>query len=113
MSRFTKARTFSFHIRCKTARHNNFIKAIQREIRLAIHCNAAIIFLELDDCGDTIPGLKSLITNYNKTYFVTKPGNNGSTQVADSIANHNLCSNVRVVGINTSYCVYETVELSW
>jgi nicotinamidase-related amidase len=94
----------------KTTENLNVIRACQREIRLAIRRNYGIIFLEFDGCGETICELKDLISRYDKAYFTTKHGNDGSVEIAKLICGHNLYHNVRITGVNTSYCIYETVE---
>lgn len=88
----------------------NVIRACQREIKLAIRRKTGIIFLEYEGYGHTIPELTNLTTNYDKTYFSSKATNSGSDEVFGIINTRNLYQNVRVVGVNTSYCVYETVE---
>lgn len=93
-----------------SSRHANVIKACQREIKLAIRRKYAIIFLEFEHCGSTNSALTNLVQGYDKVYFKTKPDNDGSYEVNEVIKQYNLYHNVRVVGVNTSYCVYDTVE---
>lgn len=93
----------------KTTGEPSVIKACQREIKLAIRRKAGIIFLEFGSFGDTMAELKDLVTGYDKAYFAVKNRNDGSAQVYSLITRHNLYHNVRVTGVNTSYCVYETV----
>lgn len=92
------------------SRESSVLKACQREIMAAIRQKYAIIFLEFEHSGSTHSELTDLVKNYDKAYFKTKPDNDGSYEVNEVVKQRNLCHNVRVVGVNTSYCVYDTVE---
>jgi len=94
----------------KFAKEPAVIKACQREIKLAIRRNYGIIFLEFEYCGNTISELKNLVNGYGKAYFAIKSRDDGSREAIELINQHNLYHNIRIVGVNTSYCVYETVE---
>lgn len=94
----------------ETAKNPKTISACQREIKLAIRKNYGIIFLEIGPCGDTISELKDLVKGYDKAYFATKMANDGSVEAFNIIKRRNLYHNTRIVGVNTSYCVYDTVK---
>lgn len=93
----------------KFSRDPAVIKACQREISFAMSRKYGIIFLEFEHAGPTRPEIKSLVQGYDKAYFATKPDNDGSVEAISLIKQHKLYHNTRVVGVNTSYCVYETV----
>lgn len=85
------------------------INNCRREIRRAIRFKAPIIFLEFDGFGHTLAELTILTNDYKNAYFANKLQNNGSAEVGRLIADKNLPHDTRVAGVNTSYCVLETV----
>ena len=86
------------------------VKACQREIIMAKRRKAAIIYLEFEGFGNTLGELTYFTHGYDKAYFATKNADDGSRQVIDLITKHNLYHNVRVIGVNTSYCVLSTIR---
>lgn len=86
-------------------------KACLKEIRDAKRKNAAIIFLEYSYSGPTIKKLYNEARSYDRTYRAIKDVNDGSPQCHKVITHYSLpYTHIRVVGVNTEYCVYSTVE---
>ena len=84
-----------------------------REIKKAIKDNATIVFVEFEGHGPTLPLLTNLVKNakYKRAHYVLKNTNGGGKEVAEYLrAKHLTRSNIRVVGVNTSYCVLATVQ---
>lgn len=84
-----------------------------REIKKAMKDNATIVFVEFEGYGPTLPLLTNLVKDakYKKVHRVLKNTNGGGKEVAEYLrAKHLARSNIRVVGVNTSYCVLATVQ---
>jgi len=92
----------------KAANVLRVINACQREIRLAIKKKADIVFVEFEHCGHTLSDLTNITVDYNKHYYVTKPIDDGSYDIMKLVRKKDLHRNFRIVGVNTSYCIYET-----
>ena len=83
----------------------------KREIIRAMDYGAAIIFVEYVGSGPTIPSLVKLTDDYERTFVTRKNSNDGSREVTNTIRNRKLASKrVKVCGVNTDYCVLETVS---
>jgi nicotinamidase-related amidase len=86
-------------------------QACAREIRKAIRDKAPILFVEYAHYGPTLPELTDLTKKYHRTYHVTKASNNGGKEVMEFLTQKHLPKlNLRVVGVNTDYCVAQTVQ---
>lgn len=94
--------------------HNNYdsvIESCQKEIIHAMNVSANIIFLEYKDAGKTIRNLSKLINNYNKVWFATKDIEDGSSWVQEILNKNNISPRlIKVAGVQTDMCVYNTVE---
>lgn len=94
--------------------HNNYNSVIhycQKEIIHAMDVNAKIIFLEYKDAGRTIRNLSKLTVNYDKVWFETKDIEDGSTWVQAVLNKINTSPRlIKVTGVQTDMCVYNTVE---
>jgi len=92
------------------ANEPNVRNNIEREIKKAMAVKAAVIFLEYSGMGPTIPRLTRLTDGYERGFSAIKNHNDGSRQVENLIDAHNLPRHkIKVTGVNTDYCVRETV----
>lgn len=89
----------------------NTIKSCRREIRKAIRNNDYIVLVEYDDEGPTIPILTKELEGYDRCITCHKDQDSAakSIQMACTRAGYPL-NDIRICGVNASYCVYETVE---
>lgn len=83
--------------------------ACQREIKQAIEDGAHILAVEFRDCGPTIEAIASLYRDYAKAVTIEKPRNDGAAEIAAICDSRQLPKDLRITGVNTSYCVYYTV----
>jgi hypothetical protein len=84
-----------------------------REIKKAIRDRSVILFVEYAGYPATIPALTDIVAqaNYKRAYHVIKSRNDGGQEVTDFLTKHHLPKmNMRVCGVNTDYCVRETVD---
>lgn len=80
------------------------------EIRKAMSNNEHIIIVEYQGAGLTHESILALIADYNKVLFVTKLWNDGAEEIIKEAKKHKISlRNMKVVGVNLSFCVYETV----
>jgi len=90
--------------------YRGVISACERAVNKAMKNKAAIVFLEYKDHGPTHTRLSKLVKNYERKIFMTKPRNDGSKQVNNACINFKFPKNhYKVCGVNTNYCVRETV----
>lgn len=93
------------------ANDKRVIDNCRQQIKKAIKDNAGIIFVEYFGGGKTISSLKQLVTGYKRTTTTIKRDNNGSTEIHRALKRRRFNSkNIKVCGVNTDYCVLETVE---
>jgi hypothetical protein len=88
-------------------------KSCIREIKKAIRDRSVILFVEYAGYDPTIQVLTDIVvqTNYKRVYHVIKRGNDGGKEVIDFLVKHHLPKmNMRVCGVNTDYCVRETIN---
>jgi len=88
-------------------------RACVREIKQAMKKGATILFVEYDNYGPTLPLLTDLVkkAKYKKVHYLVKDADGGGAIIADYLRKRHLTrSNIRVVGVNTNYCVQATVE---
>ena len=84
---------------------------VQELILQAIEDDAGIVFLEFLGYDKTDSKLVATVEGYKKAHFQTKQENDGSFQVIEIIKKNKLpAKTVRVCGVNTNYCVRETVQ---
>lgn len=84
--------------------------AVANEIILAKQKRDAIILVEYAGCERTYSGLNALIKGYPRKARTTKWEDDGSSEVVRVLAKHGFpMKNLRVCGVNTDCCVWETV----
>lgn len=96
----------------KASKQSSVKKNVLKQIELAIQDNAPIVFVEYAGCGSTLPSLKNLPKNnsYSKIYKIKKTADDGSDVIMSTLRSNKLPrKHVRVCGVNTDCCVYETV----
>ena len=81
-----------------------------REVKLAMKRQSDIILLEYIGFGKTLPSIKNAISSYPKAIVVRKGDDDGSKEVAKAIKSYKLSRKLRVVGVNTDCCVYQTTS---
>jgi len=82
-----------------------------REIKRAVKDEADIVFLEFLGHGSTHRHLMEVVQSYKRCQIKTKQQDDGSSQVYEAVRDHGfMIGRFRVVGINTDFCVYSTVE---
>ena len=90
------------------------IVGVTREILEAKQRKSGIIFLEYNptcEMGRTHEGLFSLIRGYPHKSRVTKNEDDGSLSVVQAIRRRGFANRtLRVCGVNTDCCVYETIK---
>lgn len=91
---------------------SDIIQKCKRELIKAINDNAQIIFLEFRRHGPTTKELTSLLKEYKyeKYISVSKEFDDGSKDLLNVILKNNLPHNIKVCGVNTDCCVYDTVS---
>ena len=81
------------------------------EISKAIDDRAYIIFVEFVSHGMTNKSLVKLTDSYSKTFFLRKTKNDGSKEILNLLRGFKIKPRlVKVCGVNTSYCVRDTVS---
>lgn len=94
-----------------TANAPNVRANVAREIKEAMKHDAGIVFLEYFSMGPSLPELVDLTIGYQKTYTIIKHSNSGSAECEKIVSHYGLSNkHFKVVGVNTSYCVMETVK---
>jgi nicotinamidase-related amidase len=80
-------------------------------IKQAQKDNAAILLVEYEEYGKTDYRLRNLLKTYDKTKTVIKCDNDGSVEIKRAIIRAKFPKDLlRVCGVNTDYCVYESVK---
>lgn len=96
-----------------TSRGLEVQRACKREIRKAMRDKANILFVEYNGYGPTLPLLTDLVKSakYKKAFHVIKYSDGGGKEVDQFLKHRHMPrKNLRVVGVNTGYCVASTVE---
>lgn len=86
---------------------------VQAEVEKAMKKGQAIIFLEYNHYGSTDLRISALVKDnkYPRAYFATKYTDDGSLQVKQIFKEKNIqATKIKVCGINTAYCVLDTVK---
>lgn len=94
------------------ARNKRVQEEVSKEIRQAIKDNMPIIFLEYIGCGSSVKQLTKNVAHpnhYDKSYLIGKTTGGGSREVLTLIKAFRLPQkHIKVCGVNTSACVFET-----
>lgn len=86
------------------------INNCKKQIRTAIKDRAAIIFVEFNGFGPTLPELTKLTEKYNRSFHITKSYDDGSRQLKNFLLTHRVSKkNLKFCGVNTNACVLSTV----
>lgn len=94
----------------QTSQKPETLTHVKSLLEKAIQDKAAIIFLEFEGWGPTNSMLKATVEGYNNVHFQSKDQNDGSNEVVKLIEDNDLSHElIRVCGVNTNYCVRETV----
>jgi nicotinamidase-related amidase len=96
-----------------SAKDPDVVASVAREIIEAKSNQASIIFLEYVCCFPTLKGLLNLARGYKNKYRLTKEEDDGSLEILKHVKRHRNRINTkefRVCGVNTDYCVLETVS---
>lgn len=87
------------------------ICGVKKEIEIAILENAPIIIVEYIDCGKTRKEIIDLVDCLDLAVKVKKSGDCGTRVVLNAIKKNKFPSDhIRVCGVNTDWCVRETVN---
>lgn len=85
---------------------------VLHQIKLAKRRKAPIVVVEYDECGSTLGPIRRALKGYPNVASCTKHSDGGGNVVARIMKKNKFGDRVRLVGVNTSYCVYSTaVEL--
>ena len=93
-----------------TTENLEFTKNIQREINQAVQDEAQIVFVEYSGSGETLQDLVSLTKDYYRKHTIAKYHNDGSSEIQSLVEKESLSTDFKVVGVNTDFCVKETVQ---
>jgi len=86
-------------------------KSVNNLLKKAVKDKAAIIFLEFGGYDRTDSELMATVQGYKRAFYRTKHENDGSDEVLETIQKQALPRRkLKVCGVNTNYCVRETVE---
>jgi nicotinamidase-related amidase len=84
------------------------LEGVLREVRLAKKRNAPIIVLEYEGVGPTHYEILKTLSNYQNVVFASKDENDGSPQAFPILKKFNT-NKTRIVGVNTCFCVMDTI----
>ena len=90
------------------ARSKSLQNNIIREIKKAAALSNPIVFVEY--AGETIWGVRYAVENYPHAYEVAKMGVNGGREIHALLKHKGLCKTLRVCGVQTEACVFQTVS---
>jgi nicotinamidase-related amidase len=89
---------------------NEIRQPVIREINNAIENNSYIFLVTYRCSGRTSRFATNAMKRYNKKHYVTKENDDGSNEINRKINKLNInVDNIIVCGVNTSYCVFDTV----
>lgn len=94
-----------------TSAHNRkTLKSVKSLISQAMKDRQPIILVEYSDCGSSMPSLYRLTEHYSYLYVIRKQQDDGSAEISRLIRGMKLpATNIKVCGVNTDCCVYESV----
>lgn len=95
-----------------SAKNDYTIRNVITSIKKAKKDNAVIIVLEYFGCGPTLSRIKKHLNGYDKVTYAMKSSDGGGEEVIDKMhfKNIDFIQNIRVCGVNISFCVSETVR---
>jgi len=94
----------------KASKDPNTIIAVTHEIFMAKQNNHAIIIVEYARSGRTHTGFDDLLKGYPHKARIRKRDDDGSKEIVRALCRRNFpMQTLRVCGVNTDCCVYETV----
>lgn len=94
----------------KASKDPDTVIAVAAEIIQAKQNNHAIVVVEYGGSGKTHSGLSDLLKNYKHKSIISKHDDDGSKEVIRALNRRNFpMQTLRVCGVNTDCCVYETV----
>lgn len=87
------------------------LKAVLKQIDLAKEAGNPIILVEYDGCGPSYTEILTRLVGYKDTIRVLKNRDGGGGEIIREAETHGIdvSQKVRVVGVNRSYCVFQTV----
>lgn len=93
-----------------SAQEDFVIEGVLNQVRLAKQRNAGIVVAEYEGCGSTDERIMSAIGSYRRVVKIIKNSNDGSRDIIDAIKRKHSFSKkrIRICGVNTGHCVYET-----
>jgi len=87
------------------------VRGVVHEVMLARERKDHIIVVEYKDAGPTVPEVMKALKGYSRVHFCCKQTNNGAHDIVKLAKRFKIpLTKIRVVGVNLSYCVYETVH---
>jgi nicotinamidase-related amidase len=89
---------------------NELVKSVKEEIITAMGDSAPVVLVEYTGCGKTATSLLDIVDYYPDTHLIRKDSNGGGKKLAQYVQRNGLPTEIRVVGINTDYCVLESVR---
>jgi len=93
-----------------SAHNRKTLKSVKKLISEAMEDWQPIILVEYSGCGSTMPSIYRLTQNYSELYIIRKSRDDGSSEISRLIRGMKLPSNnIKVCGVNTDCCVYESV----
>lgn len=92
----------------KFSSHEECLEGVLYQIYLAKRRNAPIVVLEYEDYGPTHDRIQKALENYSEVSVVIKSTDDGSREFLGEFDSDPDFDRVRVVGVNTCYCVFET-----
>ena len=90
---------------------NDAAEAVAKEVHRARERRTGIIVVEYYSCGPTHRLIQQAIRGYDRQAWVTKDDDNGGREVVAAAREHKFWNKSwRFCGVNTCYCVSETVK---
>ncbi|MFA5758531.1 MAG: isochorismatase family protein [Clostridia bacterium] len=92
----------------EASKNKDLQPSILREINLCRRNNWPIILVEYFNSGNTCRFITNNLRNYNKLLYIIKYEDDGSMPIDRAVRTITRSKNLRVVGVNTDYCVKQT-----
>lgn len=91
------------------AERKELVRAVRAQMRESMYAFQPIVLVEYTGCGRTTDELFDIVDEYSHVHILRKHTNGGGTKLAQYVAKHNLPEAIKIVGINTDFCVLESV----